>query len=71
MPIYEYHCPHCEEDFEKLVFSSTVVECPKCGASDVNKKLSVFGVSGVESRGESTSSDSCGTCSSTSCSTCK
>ncbi|MEK6692881.1 MAG: zinc ribbon domain-containing protein [Nitrospirota bacterium] len=71
MPIFEYHCPHCGEDFEKLVFSQTVVECPGCGASEVKKKFSVFGMAGVESRGGDTSSDSCGTCSSSNCSTCK
>jgi putative FmdB family regulatory protein len=40
MPIYEYHCSHCETQFEKLVRSDTVVACPQCGAHDVNKCVS-------------------------------
>jgi putative FmdB family regulatory protein len=40
MPIYEYHCPHCEQQFEKLVRSDTVVACPQCGATDVAKCVS-------------------------------
>jgi len=31
MPIYEYHCPACEADFELLVRSDTVPRCPQCG----------------------------------------
>jgi putative FmdB family regulatory protein len=43
MPIYEFHCKGCEEDFEKLVpAGSTAPECPKCGGREVNRLLSVF-----------------------------
>ncbi len=41
MPIYEYHCPHCDAQFEKLVRSDTVVACPQCGATDVTKCVSM------------------------------
>jgi len=37
MPIYQYACPHCQHSFEKLVRSDTVVACPQCGATDVDK----------------------------------
>jgi putative FmdB family regulatory protein len=49
MPIYEYQCVECGEQFEKLVRSSAPadsVTCPKCGSKNVQKKLSVFGVGG-------------------------
>jgi len=35
MPLYEYHCTHCESDFEDLVRIGTPdeqVTCPACGA---------------------------------------
>ena len=47
MPIYEYKCTKCEEDFEKLVFGSRKVTCPKCNSSEIKKKMSIFGMSGV------------------------
>jgi putative FmdB family regulatory protein len=69
MPIYEYDCPACKKSFEKLVFSSTVVACPDCGARDVVKKLSAFA---FKSGGKFTPSSgaSCSGCSSSSCSGC-
>jgi len=33
MPIYEYHCIHCDEDFERLELSIKEVpvsQCPNC-----------------------------------------
>lgn len=67
MPIYEYKCTSCGMDFEKLVFGSKTPECPECGSAEVKKKLSVFGMSGVENAGGGCSSGSCGGCSSDSC----
>ena len=42
MPIYEYECPTCGHEFEKIQqFSDPPVKrCPECGRS-VRKKLSV------------------------------
>jgi putative FmdB family regulatory protein len=28
MPIYEYHCKNCDQDFEYLVFGSEKPNCP-------------------------------------------
>lgn len=70
MPIYEYVCLKCEQEFEKLVFSTTKVDCPKCGSGDVKKKLSVFGMSGVSKPFAGTSSSGCTSCSKSSCSSC-
>ncbi|WP_022850202.1 FmdB family zinc ribbon protein [Limisalsivibrio acetivorans] len=41
MPIYEYKCKKCENEFSKLVFSSTAeVKCPKCESEEVEKLIS-------------------------------
>ena len=42
MPIYEYACNACRHEFETLVRSSTVPDCPRCRSTDLEKKLSVF-----------------------------
>ena len=44
MPIYEYQCCKCCEQFERLVFrSDEAVSCPKCESADVQKMMSVCG----------------------------
>ncbi|WP_085317822.1 FmdB family zinc ribbon protein [Derxia lacustris] len=40
MPIYEFHCKACDEQYEVLVRSSTVVTCPKCGSQDAERLVS-------------------------------
>lgn len=45
MPIYEYQCRNCDEQFELLVLKGTVVECPSCKSSDLEQLLSGFAVS--------------------------
>ncbi len=66
MPIFEYKCNACGEDFEKLVFGNQSVKCPKCNSQDIRKKFSTFGMSGVQNAGPS----GCSSCSSGSCKTC-
>lgn len=45
MPIYEYRCRGCGNDFEKYVAApSTAVACPACASADITRKLSVFGL---------------------------
>lgn len=72
MPIYEYHCPRCGEDFEKLVFGNVIVACPKCNCEKPDKKMSAFGMAGKSEKGGSlaSSGSSCSGCTSSSCSTC-
>lgn len=45
MPIYEYRCGKCGNEFESFVWSlreAESVECPRCGSKDVKKLLSSF-----------------------------
>ena len=41
MPIHEYACHGCGHEFERLVRSSDVPDCPQCGGTDLHRKLSV------------------------------
>jgi putative FmdB family regulatory protein len=45
MPIYEYKCQKCNEQFsllQSLYPEDTSTECPKCGSKEVKKALSAF-----------------------------
>ncbi|HBG92717.1 MAG: FmdB family transcriptional regulator [Nitrospirae bacterium RIFOXYB2_FULL_43_5] len=70
MPVYEYKCTKCKEDFEKLVFGSQKVTCPKCNSSEIKKKMSIFGMSGVEKPFAGSSSASCSSCTKSTCTSC-
>jgi putative FmdB family regulatory protein len=42
MPLYEYNCPKCDNEFELLIRSSRdIPACPSCGTKKVEKRLSV------------------------------
>jgi putative FmdB family regulatory protein len=60
MPIYEYVCDECKREFEALVRSDTVPECPTCHSKQLEKKLSVFATAASES--VSSVPDPCGSC---------
>jgi len=72
MPIYEYSCSKCGDDFELLVFKSDEPACPKCGSKNLQKKMSSCGFSvGYKFKGASSPSGSgCSGCSSSNCSSC-
>ena len=59
MPIYEYACGKCGNEFEMLVRSDTVPGCPSCRSTEVAKKLSVFATAGSA---EDEAPIACGTC---------
>lgn len=42
MPIFEYVCQSCQNQFELLVRQSTKIECPECKSVKLEKQLSVF-----------------------------
>jgi putative FmdB family regulatory protein len=41
MPIYDYHCPACGQDFELLVRSSTTPACPHCASTELERQVSL------------------------------
>lgn len=52
MPIYEYSCKKCKEDFtifQSIHSKTEETSCPKCGSKDVQKKLSAFSCCSVGS----------------------
>lgn len=72
MPIYEYVCDKCGNEFEVIVFKDDQPSCPACGNDKPTKKMSSFGFS-VGYRFKSSSSgksSGCATCGSSDCSTC-
>jgi putative FmdB family regulatory protein len=71
MPIFEFVCGRCSHEFERLVSGASItVSCPACGGRKVTKKFSVFG---SKSGGKFTASrgGGCGSCSKSSCSSCR
>lgn len=65
MPIYEFQCNDCGNDFEKLVRRISAIEevvCPECHSMEVHKKLSIFSSKTAGSTSSSTLNPS--TCSS-------
>lgn len=40
MPIFEYACRGCANEFELLVRRNATPACPKCGGEDLERKLS-------------------------------
>ena len=41
MPMFDYTCRGCANEFEALVRGSTKPVCPKCGSEDLERKLSL------------------------------
>ena len=59
MPIYEYECGGCGKEFEVLVRSDTVPECPECHSTELKKMLSVFATAAA---GPDAAADPCASC---------
>jgi len=50
MPIFEYNCRSCDQQFETIVLSTRErINCPKCNSKKVDKQLSVFSAPAVTS----------------------
>jgi putative FmdB family regulatory protein len=62
MPIYEYACGDCGNEFEALVRSDTIPECPNCHSSKLEKLLSVFATTSSSERAAPPVTNSCGGC---------
>jgi len=72
MPIYEFICKACGNEFEMIMFKDEKAICPACGAKDPQKKMSSFGFSvGYKFKAASTGTkSSCAGCGSSNCSSC-
>lgn len=73
MPIYEYECRKCHNEFEALIRGESDLEnnqCPECGSRELSKLLSLFGMKTSGGGGGSHGGGGCGTCSGGHCSTC-
>ncbi len=51
MPLYEYICQKCGQQFEELVRGQEQPVCPKCGNPNVEKQLSKVAAHSTESGG--------------------
>jgi putative FmdB family regulatory protein len=78
MPIYEFKCEDCNEEFEALVFrSDETVPCPGCKGEHIKRLMSAcaYKTGGASDAAGSYSAPSggssgCAGCSSSNCSTC-
>jgi putative FmdB family regulatory protein len=51
MPLFEYRCRACGNEFEHLVLhSSPPAECPGCQARDLEQLVSLCGMSSAQTR---------------------
>ncbi len=65
MPIFEYRCKKCEEEFEALVLGRESAECPSCHGTKLEKLLSTFAAftgSGGSRMEASSQPGACGSC---------
>ncbi|WP_449243234.1 FmdB family zinc ribbon protein [Desulfovibrio sp.] len=76
MPIFEYKCGKCGQEFEELVFGEETPACPKCGSAKTSKLMSRCRAKSGGEGGDFDMSPSggggggCSSCSGGSCSTC-
>ncbi|MGB9712246.1 MAG: FmdB family zinc ribbon protein [Dissulfurimicrobium sp.] len=73
MPIYEFVCSACGNEFEALVIGSKgKTACPKCGDDKIQKKMSVCAIkSGYKFTGTGKKAQGgCSGCSSSNCGSC-
>src|SRR5437588_7866489 len=62
MPIFEYICKECNQQFEALVYGSEKAECPKCQSRKLEPQLSVFAVSAKSGSPSGVAAGPCGSC---------
>jgi putative FmdB family regulatory protein len=66
MPIFEYVCKECKNEFEALIFGKQKAECPKCHSKSLEPQLSVFAVSAKGAASQPSfsaeSPSACGSC---------
>jgi putative FmdB family regulatory protein len=61
MPLFEYRCRDCGQQFEKLTRTGDTPNCPDCRGTNLEKLLSVFAV-GSPRISKLPAGPPCGTC---------
>jgi putative FmdB family regulatory protein len=63
MPLFEYECRGCHQQFEYLTRDGQSPSCPSCKGDDLQKLLSAFAVStGGSVKSFDAPAGGCGTC---------
>jgi putative FmdB family regulatory protein len=62
MPIFEFACRDCGQEFEALTRSSDQPECPRCHSIQLEKKLSVFATASGEGKAGALADGPAGPC---------
>lgn len=62
MPLYEYRCRGCAQEFELLVRSDDVPACPACQATTLDKLMSATAVAVGRDAAPAPGPGACGTC---------
>lgn len=75
MPLFDFVCRACGEEFEALVMGNDKPDCPRCQSADLKKQMSTFAMrtGSAGSRGSTGSSgggSKCSGCAGGTCSTC-
>ncbi len=78
MPIFEYRCDSCSQQFEYLVIGEPDPQCEACGSRQVHRMMSVCGfiskggggAGGEASVKRSAGASACSGCSASSCAGC-
>ena len=72
MPIYEYLCNSCNEEFEELVFGDEAPPCPHCESGKTSKLMSrpCYHMAGGNGYVPSSGGSACAGCPGGNCATC-
>jgi len=76
MPFFEYKCRQCSQEFEELIRSEDDLDklvCPKCDSKDLEKMLSLFGMTTSDGKTMTSAAGggaACSGCAKSSCAGC-
>lgn len=71
MPLYEFECSDCGDDFETLVLDPREsVKCLSCESENVSKRFSTFGLGGGSGDSDFPEAADSGCCVQSSCGCC-
>ena len=72
MPIYEYFCKACKQEFEEIASQHEIPPCPQCGSGKTRKLMSrsCYHMAGGSGYAPSSSGGGCAGCPGKNCATC-